>query len=644
MNAKTRFLISVAVLVTASQVAAAQSLLGTNLIVNGGAETGSAGTGLANVVSTIPGWTRTGNANVLPYDLTGLVRLNNPAPPDHSFNYFVSGPSSLGLTSVLTQDIDVSSAAATIGGGNVKYVVSAWLGITNFGGTPATVNFAFKNAAGQTFSSVLLTLPGAVSNSLFLQQKTGLVPAGTARVTVTLTLVTQCENAVTCGYGVADSLSLVLNTLGTSPASVLGTNLVVNGDAETGPGAANPKFAPYVPGWSTDSGASVSTYGGYSGFITTASPGPSDRGTNLFYGGPVAGTSNMYQDIDVSPAASLIDSGKLQYQLSAWLGALAGHQSSTLTCTFFDWTGKPLAPVTQLGPFGVAVTSLTSKSQVANLPAGTRLVHIAVSYHFGINAADTGGSLADDISFVLGELGAPLITENGVVPVYSASTIIEPGSWGSIFGTGLAASTTTWNGDFPASLGGTTVTINSKPAYLWFVSPTQINFQAPDDTATGTVNVVVTTPAGSYTSTATLGQYGPSFSLYNSKYPAAIVLTPGQAGNSGAGYDNIGPVGGLAFTSRPVKPGETLILFGVGFGPTSTPVPAGAPYSGAAPCVTKPVVTIGGVPATVNFAGIVEAGLYQFNVVVPNAGSGDRLLQATAGGLNTPANLYLTLQ
>jgi uncharacterized protein (TIGR03437 family) len=69
---------------------------------------------------------------------------------------------------------------------------------------------------------------------------------------------------------------------------------------------------------------------------------------------------------------------------------------------------------------------------------------------------------------------------------------------------------------------------------LWFVSPTQINFQAPDDTATGGMNVVVTTPVGSIAATITLGQSGPSFSLYNGKYAAAIVGTPGKPGNSGS--------------------------------------------------------------------------------------------------------------
>ena len=167
----------------------------------------------------------------------------------------------------------------------------------------------------------------------------------------------------------------------------------------------------------------------------------------------------------------------------------------------------------------------------------------------------------------------------------------------------------------------------------------------PDDTATGTVSVVVTTANGSYTSTVTLGQYAPSFSLFGSGYAAAIVLTPpGSAGNSGGGYDFIGPSGVFSFPARPVKAGETLLLFGVGFGPTTPMVHAGAAFSGAAPTPVLPLITIGGVPATVSFAGIVQAGLYQFNVVVPNAGSGDKLLQATVGGVTSPAKVSITLQ
>jgi uncharacterized protein (TIGR03437 family) len=237
----------------------------------------------------------------------------------------------------------------------------------------------------------------------------------------------------------------------------------------------------------------------------------------------------------------------------------------------------------------------------------------------------------------------PSISTGGITPIDSPVNTIQPGSWISIYGSNFALTSTIWNGNFPTQLGSVSVTINNKPAYPWYVSPTQLNVQAPDDSATGNVPVVVTTPFGTASSTVTLGPYAPSFSLFSGKYPAAIVGTSGP-GNSGAGYDYIGPAGAFSFPSRPVAAGETLILFGVGFGPTNPTVKAGQAFSGAAPCVTLPQITIGGVTATVAFAGIVEAGLYQFNVVVPNAGSGDQLLQASIGGEITPVGIYVTLQ
>jgi uncharacterized protein (TIGR03437 family) len=232
---------------------------------------------------------------------------------------------------------------------------------------------------------------------------------------------------------------------------------------------------------------------------------------------------------------------------------------------------------------------------------------------------------------------APEIAPGGVVPAGSSATAIEAGSWFSIYGSDLAGCTAVWNGNFPTSLGGTSVTVDSKPAYLWFVSPTQINAQAPDDLTSGAVGVRVTTAGGGASSNVNLVPYAPAFSLFNSRYPAAIVSTA-------TGYDAIGPAGALAFPTRPVKAGETVSLFGVGFGPTNPPVPAGKGFAGAAPCATLPQVTIGGMPATVSFAGIVGAGLYQLNVVVPSAGSGDVPLRATAGDSSTQSNVFLTLQ
>jgi hypothetical protein len=139
---------------------------------------------------------------------------------------------------------------------------------------------------------------------------------------------------------------------------------------------------------------------------------------------------------------------------------------------------------------------------------------------------------------------APAISSGGVVPLDGTENIIQPGEWVSIFGSNLASGTATSNGDFPTSLGGTRVEINGKAAFLLFVSPGQINLQAPDDTATGTVSVVVTTSTGSATSSVTLSQFAPSFILLGAKYVSGIILRSNHSGAYGGGtYDLLGPTG-----------------------------------------------------------------------------------------------------
>jgi len=231
----------------------------------------------------------------------------------------------------------------------------------------------------------------------------------------------------------------------------------------------------------------------------------------------------------------------------------------------------------------------------------------------------------------------PYIAPNGIVPLYSSVPIVQPGSWISIFGANLAGGTATWNGDFPTTLAGTSVSIDNRSAYLWYVSPNQINLQVPDDNTTGPVNVKVTTANGSAVSSVTLSKFGPSLSLFDNQYVAAEILTPDGSGAYGGGtYDLAGPAGHFNFKTRPVRSGETLLLYGVGFGPTNPVVSAGEQYTGAAPTSNPVTVTIGGKPAAVLFSGIVAAGLYQINVTVPPVPSGDQPLQASVGGVNAP--------
>lgn len=181
-----------------------------------------------------------------------------------------------------------------------------------------------------------------------------------------------------------------------------------------------------------------------------------------------------------------------------------------------------------------------------------------------------------------------------------------------MFGFNLAPGEATWNNDFPTSLGGVSVTIDSKPAYLWYVSPSQINLQAPDDPTLGTVNVVAQTPRGTATSTVTLAPISPSFSLLDGKHVAGIILRSDGSGAYDTGaYDILGPTGNsLGYATVAAKAGDNVELFGVGFGPTTPQVQAGHAFSGQAATTNTVQLIIGAQPIMPSFAGLSSAGLY----------------------------------
>src|ERR1700730_1101152 len=117
-------------------------------------------------------------------------------------------------------------------------------------------------------------------------------------------------------------------------------------------------------------------------------------------------------------------------------------------------------------------------------------------------------------------LSVPTIDVGGVVNGASFQPGIVPGSWLTIKGSNLSpVASDTWdkaivNGNLPTSLDGVSVNVGSKPAFVYFISPGQINVQAPD-VGTGPVPVIVTTPGGtSVAVTANVVAQSPAFFLW----------------------------------------------------------------------------------------------------------------------------------
>jgi len=241
----------------------------------------------------------------------------------------------------------------------------------------------------------------------------------------------------------------------------------------------------------------------------------------------------------------------------------------------------------------------------------------------------------------------PTITLDGTTPLYSAKNTVQPGEWISIYGANLAKSTATWTGNFPTQLGDTSVTIDGKAAYLWYVSPRQINLQVPDDANTGSVEVAVTTPAGSTTGKVSFASASPAFLLLDSEHVTGIITRSDGSGAYGDGtYDILGPTGkSLGYPTVAAKPGDSVELFAVGLGPTTSFVPAGEAFSGAAPTSNTVHILVNEISVVPSFAGLSSAGLYQINLTIPaGLGTGDVPISATVAGVSTQPNGVISLQ
>jgi len=80
-----------------------------------------------------------------------------------------------------------------------------------------------------------------------------------------------------------------------------------------------------------------------------------------------------------------------------------------------------------------------------------------------------------------------------------------------------------------------------------------------------------------------------------------------------------------------VMPGETVVLYGNGFGAASPVAPNGTILVAPLSLAVLPTVTIGGLPATVTYGGLIEPGVYRINVVAP------------VGGQQSQANAFLSV-
>jgi uncharacterized protein (TIGR03118 family) len=245
---------------------------------------------------------------------------------------------------------------------------------------------------------------------------------------------------------------------------------------------------------------------------------------------------------------------------------------------------------------------------------------------------------------LLGSIQAsPVIAANAIGNAANTQAAgIAPNTYISVYGQNLSPVTRSWTTtDFsgtrlPTSLSGVSVTVNGKAAYVYYVSPKQVDVLTPVDTATGPVNVVVTSNGlVSGTASATMGAVSPALFLLKDNKSVAAVHDAGGVVGAATLYPGL---------STPAKAGETISFFATGLGATNPAFSDGVIPAAPLTLASAPTVSFGGTPATVTYAGLVAAGVYQINVVVPSVAAGDVAVTITAGGVTSASNTIVTVQ
>jgi len=202
----------------------------------------------------------------------------------------------------------------------------------------------------------------------------------------------------------------------------------------------------------------------------------------------------------------------------------------------------------------------------------------------------------------------------------------------SVYGSGLSsAAFASSQFPLPGVLGNSCLTLNDQSIPLMFVSPGQINGQAP--LVTGPGNLVLHVP----------GAVSDAFNLTILADAPAVFMNGGPAANLPViirADDNI-----LVTPSHPVHHGSTLLIYLTGLGITSPVVEPGlpAPSSPLAQVQDPVAVTLGGVGLSVLSANLIsgQAGVYQVSASVPrNVPLGLRVpLTITQGGVSSTVNV-----
>ncbi len=272
---------------------------------------------------------------------------------------------------------------------------------------------------------------------------------------------------------------------------------------------------------------------------------------------------------------------------------------------------------------------------------------------FGVSAADVDMGPDPGFQDFLAEAGSlevPFFNEARMKPWisgavngagFAAGRPVAPGSILSIFGEGIAEFTgQAATLPLPVALKHVSVSFDfpedgvSEPGRFFFASPNQLNVQIPWELA-GRNFCLMKVRIGDSVSEVfqlQLSDAAPGLFEFTAEGRQLVIATHAD--------------GALVTAANPARAGETLILYGTGFGQVDVAQQTGV-AAGAAPVARTrqtPTVKVGGRAAAVLFSGLTPGfvGLYQANITLPgDLQPGDHPISMTAAGADSNSSLLI---
>jgi uncharacterized protein (TIGR03437 family) len=377
----------------------------------------------------------------------------------------------------------------------------------------------------------------------------------------------------------------------------------------------------------------VPSAGVYSGVVTVRGASVAMQVPYMYLVGSatVGNLQVLSGDRDDGTVGQIIPDGMLSFQLTDLNGVPVAGTPVSFT-SLGGVTLSDVSPVTDA--YGIAYATATIGSQ-----PGTFYIDACA-------AAVCSARAPSGIYWQFTEYAryAPAITAAGVVNAASYSTAIAPGSYITIFGSGLYDSTLSPNltsydiftgSRLPLVLDYVRVTFDvpsanppiSAPGRMYFVSPGQVSLQVPwelQGQTSAQVKVAIDFSNGNVV-TVPIASYAPA--LFGGASLAAATNVTGVIGSS-----------------NPALRGQHITLYANGLGPVTNQPASGDPAPLSPLCLTTPTqatVMIGNQPAQVVFSGLTPTaiGLYQIDVYVPTGLTpGMQPVTVSIGGQTSPVS------